>query len=266
MRIARILSTTAALAILAGVGLASASPASAAPPDPAKCNSSTVGRLYTDPATGHVYQCTAMQLANGVYVYFWMRILPPASGANEVGFDSNLAVIGDSGAASGYYSDVFAGTDVQTYMSPNGDPWLELSGWLANDLAIYYWTGSDWITCADSGWYYNPGDNTYKLSLDWHIGNACGNGWYGVYGGDFAWNSPANAWSGAWVWSGYSCFGCGSAKAGGATTISPPRGLPPVPSARRLSSVPRARHKIPAPTGAAAARHLPRVLVRTVKA
>jgi hypothetical protein len=176
MRRRWILLVTMVLAIITGSSTLSMPHAFAAPPNPADCNASTVNRTYVDPATGKVYKCRAVQLANGVYLYFWERILPPASGASLIGYDSNLAVIGDSDAASQTSSDVFAGTDVQTYMSPNGDPWLELPGWLTTDLSVYYWNGSNWITCADSGWYSNTPD-TYKFTLEWHIGNACGNGY-----------------------------------------------------------------------------------------
>ena len=49
---------------------------------------------------------------------------------------------------------------------------------LALRRQLYFWNGSSWVVCANSGWVYNESPTSYKsISRQWSQ-MPCGTGWY----------------------------------------------------------------------------------------
>ena len=78
---------------------------------------------------------------------------------------------------------------------------LRHPAWLATAIENWHWNGYSWDLCAASDWLYNQ-SITSSNSYSWQLGLACGNGWYGTYGGGYVWRNNSE-WDGGWVWSGY---------------------------------------------------------------
>jgi hypothetical protein len=216
-----------------------------------------------DPNTGKVYKCKSVQFGpNGPVIWVWDPILA-ASASGIAGSDPDLTVWASSSATSQDFGDVFAAGDNESHFSSTGDPFLELPGHMTNRLQVDFWNGTSWITCADSDWIYNPNPDTSSMYVDWHTGNACGNGWYGVYNGAFAINgsSGTDVWVGGWIWSGSNCFGCAAAATGSAATRASAAPAPPPAPPAPPAGASKSPGKRPAPSGAAA-RTLPQVTVR----
>jgi hypothetical protein len=77
------------------------------------------------------------------------------------------------------------------------------TGWAAIGRQLLMWNGSSWSLCKDWGWSYNtsPVASQYLTLGGGMAAHPCGVGYYGLYGGFYAWDG--SAWQGGWLWSGY---------------------------------------------------------------
>jgi hypothetical protein len=57
---------------------------------------------------------------------------------------------------------------------------------LALRRQLYFWTGSAWVVCANSGWQYNESPTSYKSIYRQWSQMPCGGGWYNHLGEAYA--------------------------------------------------------------------------------
>jgi hypothetical protein len=118
--------------------------------------------------------------------------------------DSEMSVKGSSVLSD----ETFGHTSIVYSRAANFDdtPIDKPVGWLTARTVLYYFNGSAWLICRDSGWLAST-----DIASSWSVGLQsaspwCGDAWYGTDGYGFVWNgsvwrggglsSPAQFWSG----------------------------------------------------------------------
>ena len=119
------------------------------------------------------------------------------------------------------------------------------AGWLAVAETTWWWSGSTWTKCADSGFAYSSGSWAW-LSIGWGWSSVpCGSGYYASNSYAFVWDggawqgNPSGVWSGYMYWN--ACPTCLSPQP--AAPTSPPPGQVRMPK-------PPVKGQVPSPANA----------------
>ena len=197
------------------------------------------GYDLVESGTGIVYRCTCLRSVSTGRDYCHWKVLELNGKAK-----SGLQIGAEWGGLHGQlnYAEV-ARTDSGSYRSYGDVSYFYTgtltnapTGRLANVTVVYRWTGSSWLNCRDSGFYYSGGAWAW-FGLTWSFGTPpCGDGFYFtnnygfVYDGAQWRGNPSGVASGHMTWMG--CLSCRSAAAPPAPKAPPPAvvKMPPQPS------------------------------------
>lgn len=161
------------------------------------------GSVWTDPDTGWTWQSQANP---DLGRYIWAPVYVPGTGTVGAGviMPGNNWTMVDQAVVDFEPDRVHSWSASSVDVAQGGSDVSLPPGYIATDNVLYWWAGSSWVQCDESGWGYNSSSgHNVALETNWSSFHPCGPGYYGTLGAAFVWDDAVGGWLGSWAWSNY---------------------------------------------------------------